>query len=72
MTKSTVCPVAPADLPQHAKLLANGYRVALVAEYDDGEALRAVYLFSAAAPDRRMELHVPLPKADPQVPTLAR
>ena len=36
-----------------------------------GGALRAVYLFTAIAPDRRVELHVPLDPDRPQVPSLA-
>ncbi|WP_298799737.1 NADH-quinone oxidoreductase subunit C [Pseudonocardia sp. 73-21] len=38
---------------------------------DGGAALRAVYLFTATAPDRRVELHVPLDPHRPQVPSLA-
>ncbi|NKQ52480.1 formate hydrogenase [Amycolatopsis sp. K13G38] len=64
--------LAPAHLPAQAEwLLANGFRVALVAGHDDGDRLRAVYLFTAARPDRRVELHVPLERADPRVPSLA-
>jgi len=33
--------------------------------------LRAVYLFTAPDPDRRVELHVPLDRSDPSLPTLA-
>ena len=36
-----------------------------------GGTLRAVYLFTAIAPDRRVELHVPLDPDRPQVPSLA-
>jgi Ni,Fe-hydrogenase III large subunit/NADH:ubiquinone oxidoreductase subunit C len=36
-----------------------------------GAALRVVYLFTAVAPDRRVELHVPLDPARRQVPSLA-
>ncbi|WP_439381200.1 hydrogenase large subunit [Amycolatopsis lexingtonensis] len=64
--------IAPAELPERARaLLAHGYRVALIAGHDDGDALRAVYLFTAAGPDRRVELHVPLDPARPEVPSLA-
>ncbi|MFD2420446.1 hydrogenase large subunit [Amycolatopsis pigmentata] len=64
--------LAPEELPERAKsLLAQGFRVALVAGHDDGDRLRPVYLFTAAHPDRRVELHVPLPKAEPRVPSLA-
>ncbi|MFD9894078.1 NADH-quinone oxidoreductase subunit C [Amycolatopsis sp. NPDC059027] len=70
MTDSTI--LAPGELPARAEaLLGEGFRVALVAGHDDGDRLRAVYLFTAAGPDRRVELHVPLDKADPRVPSLA-
>jgi Ni,Fe-hydrogenase III large subunit/Ni,Fe-hydrogenase III component G len=63
---------APAALPERARsLLARGFRLALVAGHDDGDRLRAVYLFTAAAPDRRVELHVPLDPGAPEVPSLA-
>ncbi|TNC24872.1 hydrogenase large subunit [Amycolatopsis alkalitolerans] len=64
--------ISPAELPIEAKaLLDEGFRVALIAGHDDGDALRAVYLFTAAAPDRRTELHVRLDRGHPAVPTLA-
>jgi len=64
--------IAPAELPARAAaLLGDGYRVALVAGHDDGDRLRAVYLFTAAYPDRRVELHVPLRRDHPHVPSLA-
>ena len=46
-------------------------RLALVSGHDDGTSMRAVYLFTAGPPDTRVELHVPLDRARPQVPTLA-
>jgi len=59
-------------LPGHAmSLLDSSYRVALIAGHDDGDQLRAVYLFTDAATDHRVELHVPLDHADPHVPSLA-
>jgi Ni,Fe-hydrogenase III large subunit/Ni,Fe-hydrogenase III component G len=66
----------PDDLVGHAAgLLGDGFRVALVAGHHDtgadGARLRAVYLFTAADPDRRVELHVPLDPADPHLPSLA-
>ncbi|MHA6797321.1 hydrogenase large subunit (plasmid) [Pseudonocardia bannensis] len=68
----TAVTVAPDELPAHADaLLGAGFRVASIAGHDDGEALRAVYLFTAAAPDRRVELHVPLDPVRPRVPSLA-
>lgn len=65
--------ISPSDLPLHAKtLLHDGFRVALVAGHDDGpDGLRAVYLFTAAAPERRVELHVRVDRSDPTVPSLA-
>ena len=64
--------VTPDALPEHAAaLLAAGYRVALVAGHDDGPTLRATYLFTAGYPDRRVELHVPLDRAHPHLPSLA-
>ncbi|WP_020660063.1 NADH-quinone oxidoreductase subunit C [Amycolatopsis benzoatilytica] len=64
--------LAPAELPGQAEaLLAGGFRLALAAGHDDGDRLRAVYLFTAPGPDRRVELHVPLDKAQPRVPSLA-
>ncbi|HLU44521.1 MAG TPA: NADH-quinone oxidoreductase subunit C [Natronosporangium sp.] len=56
---------------QASALASQGYRLALVAAHDDGDALRAVYLYTAAAPDRRVELHLPIDLADPVVPSLA-
>jgi Ni,Fe-hydrogenase III large subunit/Ni,Fe-hydrogenase III component G len=65
--------LAPAELFAHtSSLLQQGFRLALVAGHDDGDRLRAVYLFTAAAPDRRIELHVPLDRDAPEVPSLAR
>jgi Ni,Fe-hydrogenase III large subunit/Ni,Fe-hydrogenase III component G len=49
-------------LGQAARLLGEGYRLALVAAHHDdkdhptGEAIRIVYLFTAGPPDRRVEL----------------
>jgi len=64
--------VTPDQLPaQAAELLDAGFRVALVAGHDDGDRLRAVYLFTAAAPDRRVELLVPLDPDRPRVPSIA-
>jgi len=72
--------ITPDDLPRHARtLLGDGFRVALIAGHQDpatgrgrgGEQLRAVYLFTAADPDRRIELHVPLAPDAPHLPSLA-
>lgn len=70
--RRTARTLAPGDLPGHARsLLDAGFRVASVAGHDDGDALRAVYLFTAAATDRRVELHVRVDRGDPHVPSLA-
>ncbi|HEY7592908.1 MAG TPA: NADH-quinone oxidoreductase subunit C [Actinophytocola sp.] len=73
-TNRTALTISPDDLPARAKsLLDKGYRVALIAGHEDvgGIGLRAVYLFTAADPDRRVELHVPVPRDTPAVPSLA-
>lgn len=75
----TASTLTPDELPDRAAaLLDAGFRVALIAGHDDsdgvrgeGGTLRAVYLFTAIAPDRRVELHVPLDPDRPQVPSLA-
>ncbi len=65
--------VGAADLPEVAgALFGEGMRLALVSGHDDGAAMRAVYLFTAGPPDTRVELHVPLDRSRPQVPTLAK
>lgn len=52
-------------------LLAQGFRLALVAAHDDGDRLRIVYLFLAGWPDRRVELECVVPAADPTLQSLA-
>jgi Ni,Fe-hydrogenase III large subunit/Ni,Fe-hydrogenase III component G len=52
-------------------LLGAGFRLALAAAHEDEDRLRAVYLFTAPGPDRRVELHVPLDRRRPTVPSLA-
>jgi Ni,Fe-hydrogenase III large subunit/Ni,Fe-hydrogenase III component G len=52
-------------------LLARGYRLALACALDGRPGLRAVFLFTAGLPDRRVELVVPLDNERPQVPSLA-
>ena len=54
-----------------AELLAAGYRLALVAAHEDPDAFRLVYLFTAAGPDRRVELVVRTERETPSIPTLA-
>jgi len=70
----TAITVTKDELPAHArKLLAGGHRVALIAGHHDADdRLRAVYLFTAGAPDRRVELHLRLDRADPSLPSLAK
>lgn len=64
--------VAPGELRAEAKtLLDAGFRLALVAGHDDGDALRAVYVFCTGPPDRRAELQVRLDPENPRVPSLA-
>ena len=64
--------VSPWDLFNVAQaLFAEGMRLALVSGHDDGTQMRVVYLFTAGPPDRRVELHVPLDREQPRVPTLA-
>ncbi|MEO3759892.1 NADH-quinone oxidoreductase subunit C [Mycobacterium sp. B14F4] len=53
------------------ELFGSGFRLALVAAHDDGDALRVVYLFLAAQPDRRVEIECALPPGDPVLPSLA-
>jgi Ni,Fe-hydrogenase III large subunit/Ni,Fe-hydrogenase III component G len=74
MTTVDIRTVPPAELPDQAGvLLDRGFRVALIAGHHDvaADRLRAVYLFTATGPDRRVELHVPLDRSTPRVPSLA-
>jgi Ni,Fe-hydrogenase III large subunit/Ni,Fe-hydrogenase III component G len=65
--------ISPRELNDTAgSLLGDGFRLALAAAHEDDGRLRAVYLFTAPGPDRRVELHVPLDRARPAVPSLAR
>ena len=66
------CDRSGAELPVIARqLFDSGFRLALVAGHDDGHQLRVVYLFTASAPDRRIEVYVPVPIDDPTIPSLA-
>lgn len=66
-------PVSDAELPDAAAaLLADGFRLALVAAHDDDDSLRVVYLFLAGRPDRRTELILTIPAQRPSIPSLAR
>jgi Ni,Fe-hydrogenase III large subunit/Ni,Fe-hydrogenase III component G len=63
--------LATSELVASARaLLEAGYRLALVSAHDEGE-LRVVYLFVAGPPDQRVEIHVRLASAAPEVPSLA-
>jgi Ni,Fe-hydrogenase III large subunit/Ni,Fe-hydrogenase III component G len=65
--------ISPGELGDAAaSLLSAGFRLALAAAHEVDGALRAVYLFTAPGPDRRAELHVPLDRGRPAVPSLAR
>jgi Ni,Fe-hydrogenase III large subunit/Ni,Fe-hydrogenase III component G len=64
--------ISAAELPaQAARLLGDGYRLALVAAHDDESLLRVVYVFCAGPPDRRAELEIQLNPARPEVPSLS-
>jgi Ni,Fe-hydrogenase III large subunit/Ni,Fe-hydrogenase III component G len=70
--RRTAARIGPDELPARAgELLTAGFRVALIAGHDDHTMLRAVYVFTATDPDRRVELHVGLARSRPQVPSLA-
>jgi Ni,Fe-hydrogenase III large subunit len=70
--RRTAATIAPDELLARAEqLLSAGFRIALIAGHDDHPMLRAVYVFTATDPDRRLELHVPLPRSRPHVPSLA-
>ena len=71
-TPRSVIELGPEALPASAgQLLAGGYRLALVAAHDDGDALRVVYLLTSGPPDSRVELHIRLDPHRPQLPSLA-
>jgi Ni,Fe-hydrogenase III large subunit/Ni,Fe-hydrogenase III component G len=64
--------VTPADLSTRVEgLLARGFRLTLVAAHEDNDAFRVVYLLTAAAPDRRVELVLLTDQEAPTVPSLA-
>lgn len=52
-------------------LLARGFRLALVAAHEEDDAFRIVYLLTAAAPDRRIELVLLTDRETPSLPSLA-
>ena len=64
--------ISPTELTEQVELLlADGFRLALVAAHDDDQLLRVVYLFLAGPHDRRAELHVHLDPDEPLLPSLA-
>ncbi len=64
--------VAAAQLGERAGiLLAQGFRLTLIAAHEDADATRVVYLFTAGPPDRRVELVLRTDRDAPQVPSLA-
>ena len=64
--------VSAAELPERVgALLGNGFRLALVAAQEDLDGFRVVYLFTAGAPDRRVELALRTERDTPTVPSLA-
>ena len=64
--------VTDAELPvQAGALLADGFRLTLVAAHEDPDAFRVVYLFTAGGPDRRVELELRTERDTPSVPSLA-
>jgi Ni,Fe-hydrogenase III component G len=64
--------VSAADLrTQAGALLRDGFRLALVSAQEDLDAFRVVYLFTAGAPDRRVELVLSTERDTPAIPSLA-
>jgi Ni,Fe-hydrogenase III large subunit/Ni,Fe-hydrogenase III component G len=57
--------------PRVSELLADGYRLALMAAHEDPDRYRIVYLLVAARPDRRVELVLSTDRDTPAVPSLA-
>ena len=58
-------------LPRVTALLADGFRLALMAAHEDPDRFRIVYLFVAPAPDRRVELVLSTDHEAPAIPSLA-
>jgi Ni,Fe-hydrogenase III large subunit/Ni,Fe-hydrogenase III component G len=62
----------PDQLSEQFQLfLGDGFRLALVAGHDDGDALRVVYVLTRASDDQRAEVHVRLDHADARLQSLA-
>jgi Ni,Fe-hydrogenase III large subunit/Ni,Fe-hydrogenase III component G len=58
-------------LPHVTGLLADDFRLALMAAHEDSDRFRIVYLFVAARPDRRVELVLCTNREMPTIPSLA-
>lgn len=73
MSGRRICRIVSADERPEATedLLSSGYRLAMVAAHDDGDAVRIVSLFLAGRPDRRVELSLTVPAHDLAVRSLA-
>ena len=64
--------ITAADLPTRTgELLARGFRVALIAGHDDGDALRVVYLFLRPGTRGRAELQLTVDPGNPRIPSLS-
>ena len=71
-THRSAAVVGPSQLVDLASsLFDQGMRLALVSGHDDGASMRVVYLFTSGPPDTRIELHVPIDRRRPEVPTLS-
>lgn len=57
--------------PRAEALLADGFRLALMAAHEDADRYRVVYLFVAARPDRRVELVLCTDAEAPSIPSIA-
>jgi Ni,Fe-hydrogenase III large subunit/Ni,Fe-hydrogenase III component G len=69
---ATIETVTDAALATRAEaLLAQGFRLALVAAHHDAAEMRVVYLFVSGPPDQRVELHLQIDPDKPSVPSLA-
>jgi Ni,Fe-hydrogenase III large subunit/Ni,Fe-hydrogenase III component G len=73
MTLRTVIDVTGVDElgERTARLLGDGYRLALVAAHHDAALIRVVYLFTAGPPDRRTELVWRTDAGEAMVPSIA-
>lgn len=70
-SRSTVDVRGDALVAQFSRFTGDGYRLALVAGHDDGDAIRIVYLLVRPGTDDRVELVVRLDHSAPEIPSLA-